>query len=273
MAVAKSLNAVVSYKDEFSPGLVIMKVTPMEGAFPPYHAGQFAVMGLPSSAPRRADALPDPSPDADPEKLIMRSYSIASSPLVKDHLEFYVIMVPEGHLTPRLFELKVGDKLWVGPKITGMFCYEETRPSTDVVLLCTGTGLAPYISILRTHAPGNPDRNFVVVHGVRHSWELGYREELEQMQRELPNVKYIPLVSRPQLEKEPWNGHKGHIQNLWETGIVAEALGREPAHTDTHVFLCGHPDMIADMREVLTSRGWRNHNRKDAGEIHVESYW
>jgi len=146
------LNAVVTHREVLAPGLMIMRVAPVGWTLPAFSAGQFGVLGLPAGAPRSEGS--DPEPEPPKEAMVRRAYSIASSSLASEFLEFYIVEVPSGVLTPRLFALKVGDPLWVGPKFTGLFTLDQVAPERNLVFIATGTGLAPYMSMLRTHLDG-----------------------------------------------------------------------------------------------------------------------
>ncbi|NJN64050.1 MAG: ferredoxin--NADP reductase [Acidobacteria bacterium] len=250
-----------------------MRVAPSGWHLPAFTPGQFAVLGLPGSAPRHplADAVEDPLPEAD--KLIRRSYSIASGSVERDELEFFVTMVRSGALTPRLFALGVGDPLWLGPKITGSFTLDEVPAGQDLVLVATGTGLAPYMSMLRSGLLHGPPRKTAVLLGARHSWDLGYREELEVLARAFDAFTFHPTVSRPGEEPLPWTGHTGYVQDLWTRGVVAEAWGSRPSSDTCHFLLCGNPAMIEDMTKLLTEEGFREHKKREPGQIHAEKYW
>ncbi len=269
---ADELNALVLERQEVAPGLIIMRVAPIGWELPSFEAGQFAVLGLPYSAPRIAHA--DLEIEAEnPEKVIKRSYSIASSSKQSEYLEFYVTFVGSGELTPRLFELSPGDRLWLGKKITGRFTLDRVPDGKDVVLMSTGTGLAPYMSMLRTLLLSSENRRFTVVHGARHSWDLGYRSELVAMARLTPNLVYLPSITRPHEELIPWTGVTGYLQELWKTGKVAAAIGEQPTPENTHLFLCGNPSMIEEALAVLAEDGFKEHNRRQPGQVHVEKYW
>lgn len=266
------LNAVVTLRDEISPWLMILRVVPDGWELPDFSPGQFAVIGLPGSAPRCALAGSE-DPPADPRKLIRRAYSIASSSLARHFLEFYIALVTSGALTPRLFSLKIGDRLWLGPKITGMFTFDRVPPDKNVVMIATGTGLAPYMSMLSTHLMCGSPRRCAVLHGARHSWDLGYRSQLMTLQHLCPNFTYIPIISRPQEEPVPWVGATGYVQELWQNGALDQVWGFHPTPADTHIFLCGSPAMIDGAVDMLGQEGFREQTTKEAGQIHVERYW
>jgi len=271
--MAKPLtNAVLSERLDVAPGLVILKVAPDGWQLPEFSAGQFAVMGLPGDAPRCEGAGPEPEPAA-PDKLLKRAYSIASSPRAREALEFFIALVPTGSLTPRLFALQRGARVFIGPKMSGHFLMEHAPEDKQIVLVGTGTGLAPYISMLRTHLAARSRCQIAVLHGVRHSWDLAYRTELEALCKQHKNLRYLPVVSRPKDEKSPWNGPTGYVQDLWTRGAVAAAFGRQPTPGDTHVFLCGNPGMIDGMVTTLQKEDFVEQTREHPGQIHVERYW
>lgn len=266
------LNAVVTQRIDLAPGLMVLRIAPESGPMPVFQSGQFAVVGLPASAPRTPLADPE-EPGADPERFIRRAYSIASPSLPGEHLELFLTLVRSGELTPRLFALQPGAKVWLGPKITGLFTLAEVPANQDVVMVATGTGLAPYMSMLRTGITSNPNRRFAVLVGARHSWDLGYTAELTTLARICPNFIYLPIVSRPGEEPTAWGGAVGHVQSLWQGGALQRAFGKKPLAADTHVFLCGSPRMIEDVTTLLTAEGFTAHQKSRPGQVHAEKYW
>lgn len=271
MAEAK-LNAILVWRQEVAPGLAIIRVVPDGWELPEFEPGQFAVLGLPGESPRLPGADPE-DPPPKPDLLIRRSYSIASSSKQKEYLEFYLALVRSGALTPRLFALPLGHKLWLGPKFSGLFTLKEVPPTANLVLVATGTGLAPYMSMLRTHLAGDSGRRTAVIHGARHSWDLGYRHELTALAQQFPHFSYIPTISRPELERQPWLGEKGHVQEVWRRGVIARLWGLALTPANTHVFLCGSPRMVDDMLTLLTGEGFFQHTKQRPGQVHTEKYW
>lgn len=263
------LNAVVTLKTELGPRLMILRVAPSGWALPDFEPGQFAILGLPGSAPRCALSEPELAP-ADEHKLIRRAYSIASSSSMHEYLEFYINLVTSGALTPRLFALEIGDRLWLSPEATGMFTLDQVPADKNVILIATGTGLAPYMSMLTSALQCGGPRRFAVLHGAFHSWDLGYRSELLALQHLCPNLTYVTTIDRPEDEPMPWAGSVGHVQDLWTSGIIDAAWGFRPTAENSHVFLCGNPFMIRDMEELLHGEGFRDHSPRQPGEIHVE---
>jgi ferredoxin/flavodoxin---NADP+ reductase len=269
---ASALNAVTALRIEISPWLIILRVVPQGWALPDFEPGQFAVLGLPGAAPRHRLAEPE-DPPTPPDKMIRRAYSIASSSVTHEYMEFYLALVTSGALTPRLFELRIGDPVWLGPKITGMFTFDQLPPEANVALIGTGTGLAPFMSMLSTHLLCGGPRRYAVLHGARHSWDLGYRSELMTLRHLCPNFTYIPTISRPADEPVPWVGQTGYVQELWSGGLLEKEWGFKPRPDNTHVFLCGSPGMIDDTVAMLTADGFCEHTKKTPGQIHVERYW
>jgi ferredoxin--NADP+ reductase len=266
------LNAVVTLRMDLAPGLMILRVKPDGWDLPAFKPGQFAVLGLPAEAPRSASSLAEEEGSAK-DAFPRRAYSIASSSVEREYLEFYLVEVKSGALTPRLFALREGDRLWVGPKITGLFTLDQVAPDRNLIFVATGTGLAPYMSMLRTHLAGEPQRRFAVIHGARLSRDLGYQEELFHLQRDHSNFIYLPVITRPQENAEPWTGATGRLQDFWRSGTLQGAWGLKPSPADTDFFLCGNPGMVEAMKELLEAEGFTEHSRKAPGQIHYEKYW
>lgn len=269
---ALQLNAVLALKQEVAPGLAIFRVVPDGWELPDFEPGQFAVLGLPAEAPRVAGADAE-EPPPKPGTLIRRSYSIASSSRQKEYLEFFLALVRSGALTPRLFALEAGHKLYLGPKFAGLFTLKEVPSTANLVMVATGTGIAPYMSMLRTHLAEDSHRRTAVIHGARHASDLGYSHELEALKRQFSHLTYVPVISRPDEELHPWVGETGYVQDVWRRGVVAQRWGFAPSPDHTHVLLCGNPAMVEDMIKLLTAEGFREHSRRQPGQIHTEKYW
>lgn len=267
-----AFNARVAQKVEVASGLMILRVQPDGWALPEFKAGQYTVLGLPAAA-LRAPFTDEEPPAADPSKLIRRAYSIASSSEEGEYLEFYITLVRSGGLTPRLFALNPGDPLWLSPKMVGMFTLDKIPPNQKIILIATGTGLAPYMSMLRTHLATIGEGRLSVIHGARHSWDLGYRAELQTMKRLCPRFSYIPILSSSEEESVSWRGRSGYINTFWSGSELAQDLGFEPSTADTHIFLCGNPQMIEGMMGLLTDAGFVEQTHKQPGNIHLERFW
>lgn len=232
-----------------------MRVEPRGWTLPHFEPGQWATLGL-----------PDPEGEG---RFLRRVYSIASAP-DQPHLEFYIQLVKEGEFTTRLWHLHPGDALWVAPNIAGFFTLEPVPAGADLALFSTGTGLAPFVSMLR-HFPAGRWRRCVVAHGARCVAELGYRDELTAL-AERGEVVYLPLVTR-EPEGSGWTGRRGRVQSLLEGDAWEQAVGAPLDPACWHVFLCGNPEMIDDIDARLKARGFTHHRRSTPGNLHFERYW
>ena len=191
-------------------------------------------------------------------KPLLRAYSIAS-PHWEEHLEFFSIKVPNGPLTSRLQHLRVGDDVLVGRKPTGTLVLTDLLPGRNLYLFATGTGLAPFMSIIRD--PDTYDRfeKIVLVHGVRKVDELAYADLIAQ---ELPRHDHLgelvreKLVYYPTVTREPFR-NQGRLPELIANGKLCRDIGFpqiDPA-TD-RAMICGGPAMLKDMRTVLDEAGF-----------------
>ncbi|MEO5373134.1 MAG: ferredoxin--NADP reductase [Alphaproteobacteria bacterium] len=265
-------NATLIGRIDITPQLVILQVRPDESV-PDFTPGQYMVLGLLPEAPRLPEATPvEDAPTATNGKMIRRAYSISSGSRQRDFLEFYVSLVSNGELTPRLFAMKAGDRLFVGPRAKGMFTVNDLPPDANLLMVATGTGLAPYISMLRTNVLEGRGRKVAVLHGASYSWDLGYRGELEGLSRVRNNFAYLPVVSRPEVDRD-WQGRTGRLPSWLENPALAEGCGFPLSPTTAHVFLCGNPGMIEQAEAVLTARGYVVDERGTAGTLHREKYW
>ncbi|MDZ7797300.1 MAG: ferredoxin--NADP reductase [Candidatus Marinimicrobia bacterium] len=264
-------NAVLQQKIEVAPGLCIFRIAPKGWELPAFRPGQYAVLGLPPDAERVPYASPPFSP-APEGRLIKRTYSIASSSSQKHYLEFYIKMVSTGALTPRLFALKNGDMLWMRKKVFGMFTLDDFPTEKNVIFFATGTGLAPYMSMLRSHLINDTGRKWAVVHGALNSWDLGYRDELITMERFCPEFTYIPMISNPREEPVSWNGYVGFLDKAWKEGYVQKAWNEEADPGNTVIFLCGHPMMVSGMEKLLMKSGFRLHSKRAPGNMVKEKF-
>jgi ferredoxin-NADP reductase len=185
------------------------------------------------------------------EKKITRAYSIASAPSETNRFELCLNLVHEGLLSPRLFEMRPGDTIDIRPPL-GMFVLRN--PPRDVVFIATGTGIAPFRSILKGQL-NEVSKAFTLVFGVRYESHLMYRAEFEEMARRHPHFRFLPTLSRP---TESWSGRSGHVQ-----AHLHEAIGER---RDIDVFLCGLKLMVDDVRNILKEMGF------DRKQILFEKY-
>jgi ferredoxin--NADP+ reductase len=264
------LNSIITTRIDLTPELFIIRVVPKGWDLPTYKPGQFAVLGLPGSSPRSPSSEPD-AKEVDPNKYIQRAYSIASSPKVRDYIEFYIAHVKSGELTPRLHTLKLNDTVWFSPKITGNFVMDQLPAEQNAVFVATGTGIAPFMSMLNTYVGPDSKRKFALFHGVRHEKDLAYRDELLKLKETYPFFSYFPILSRP--ESASWQGHKGYVQELWKAQVLKKEWGFAPTPGNTHIYLCGSPSMITDYVALMEKEGFKEDKKSEPGQIHLEKYW
>ncbi|RLD67071.1 MAG: hypothetical protein DRI84_03430 [Bacteroidetes bacterium] len=265
------LNGIVTQVVQVSPIMKIFRIAPDGWELPDYKAGQFCALFLPASFPRVPESTEE-TEKLDPDKMIKKAYSIASSSKSKEFLEFYITLVHSGALTPRLFSLNIGDRVGIGTKFVGMFTLDQVPEEFNIVLIATGTGVAPYMSMLRTNALQRSGK-IAVIHGAANSWDLGYSSELQLLQSISPSFNYLPTITEPKKEMTPWHGEVDFIQDMWNKGIMEKQWGFKPAPENTHVFICGNPRMINDMTEALEGDGFTEWSRKNPeGHIHVEKF-
>ena len=220
-----------------------------------FRSGHFVMMGL------EVEGRP-----------LLRAYSVASAHY-EDHLEFYSIKVPDGPLTSRLSHVRPGDAIYVSRKPTGTLVLGNLTAGTRLYLLGTGTGLAPFMSLIRDPEVYERFEQVVVVHGVRTVSELGYSDYIRN---ELPRnelvgdevratLRYYPTVTR-----EPF-AHQGRITHLIESGRLTADLGLpalDPA--EDRVMICGSPAMLRDTVAILEARGFQEGSSSDAGDYVIE---
>lgn len=224
----------------------------VEADSPGFEAGQFTKLALDIGAER-----------------VARAYSFVNPP-GESLLEFYYIVVPEGPLSPRLARLQQGDAVWVGDAPSGYLVLSEVPQAECLWLVSTGTGIGPFLSILRTDAPWASYRKVVLVHAVRTAPELAYRDVLDAVAaRYGERFSYVPVVSR---EAVPGTLH-GRIPALLAQGSLESAAGITLRAETSQVMLCGNPQMVADMVAALGARGMKKHRRRNPGQITVENYW
>lgn len=266
-------NAVITSWEDVTADLAIVKVSLDSGGVPAFEPGQFCTLGLEKDEPVVA-ASPD-APARRGPRMDRRSYSIVSAAHVRDHYEMFVVLVPTGKLTPRLWAMKQGGRVWMQERADGMFTLGQIPRGKDLVMVATGTGLGPYVSMLRTYrgAAERPWRRVVVVHGTRLARDQAYRGELESMASADASVKYVPIVTR-EPEGSAWGGLRGRVHAALEPGTFEKVAGFSLDPAESHVFLCGNPLMITDVQAMLEGRGFvADKMRGPMGNIHLERYW
>jgi len=272
------MNATLIDRRDVNEELAIVRVRPDAGQVPPFRPGQYITLGLPRGDSARTEGAQRPNPAtiqtaaARETRLVRRAYSIASSAEDRDSMEFYVVLVRAGRLTPRLWTVETGGRLWMDEKARGEFTLEEVPAGRDLIMISTGTGIAPFMSMLRTYRGTGRWRRFVLIHGVRRAGDLGYHNELLAISRDDPSVVYVPLVSR-EPPTSGWTGLRGRVQDVLNEGAFAHCCGVRLDPSQCHVFLCGNPAMIESVRAMLGERGFRTQTRTAPGNVHFERYW
>jgi ferredoxin--NADP+ reductase len=205
-------------------------------------------------------------------KPLLRAYSVASANY-EEHLEFLSIKVPDGPLTSRLQHVQPGDSVLVGRKPTGTLVVDYLRPGRRLYLLATGTGLAPFMSIVRDPEVYDRFEQVVLVHGVREMAELAYRQLLTE---ELPRHEYLgEMVSAklryvPTVTREPFPT-MGRIPDLIDSGRLAAMLHLpDLAPADDRVMICGSTAMLRDLKALLERRGFEEGNTTRQGDFVIE---
>lgn len=207
------------------------------------------------------------------DRPLLRAYSIASANYAEE-LEFFSIKVPNGPLTSQLKKLQVGDEVLVNSKPTGTLTLDNLRPDgRHLWLLATGTGLAPFLSIIRDPETYEHYEKVIVTHGVRHVSELAYRDYI---QNELPNNEFFgeqvtqQLLYYPTVTREPFE-RQGRLTQLLDSGKASEELGLPPLSNDNDRFLiCGNTQMLKDFSELLEQRGFTESRQSHLGEFAIE---
>jgi ferredoxin--NADP+ reductase len=259
-------NATVVARRDLNSTVAILHVRPDGGEVAPFVPGQFIQLGLPAE-----DVPHNPAPART--KLIKRSYSLASAPHERDAYELCIAFVDQGKLTPKLRRFEVGDRLWHDPIPKGMFTLERVEHGRDLVFVATGTGIAPFVSMLRHHGWNSPRfAHFVVVHGAREQSDLAYRDEIVAAGRADRRVIYVPILSREPRTSD-WTGLRGHVQTVLEPACFQSRTGFVLDPDSANVFLCGNPAMIDDVRVRLGARGFTVDTPKTPGNVHFERYW
>jgi ferredoxin--NADP+ reductase len=195
-------------------------------------------------------------------KLIARAYSMVSTN-DDDHLEFLSIHVPDGPLTSRLVNVREGDGVWVNSKATGSLTLRHLQPGRHLYMLATGTGLAPFMSLIRDPEVYRRYGKVILVHTVRGRRELAYREDIETLTGE--RLFYVPTVTREPFEVSQRGA------DLFRSGELFSMLGIETADPEhDRVMLCGNPNMNQEMTDYLEANAWTMTSHKGVGNFTVE---
>ncbi|MCP1508955.1 ferredoxin--NADP+ reductase [Pseudomonas marginalis] len=223
-----------------------------------FTAGQFVRLGV-----TKADG-----------STVWRAYSVVSSPF-DEYLDFFSIVVPGGEFTSELSRLRVGDTLMVERQATGFLTLNRFVDGRDLWLLGTGTGVAPFLSILQDFEVWEKFERIILVYSAREARELAYQSLIQGLgQREYlaeyaHKLTYLPLVTR---EQHPGALH-GRITTLIENGELERAAGVELTPEHSRVMICGNPQMIDDTRQLLKQRDMQLSLSRRPGQVAVENYW
>ncbi|MEO6678691.1 MAG: ferredoxin--NADP reductase [Pseudomonas sp.] len=239
-----------------TPSLFTLRTTRDSGFR--FRAGQFARLGV---------TKPDGS-------TVWRAYSMVSSPY-DEFLEFFSIVVPGGEFTSELSRLQVGDTLMVERQATGYLTLDRFVDGRDLWLLSTGTGVAPFLSILQDFEVWEKYERIILVYSAREFRELAYQELIAGLARRdylaeyAHKLQFIPTVTREQVP----GVLNGRITTLIENGELERAAGVELTPEHSRVMICGNPQMIDDTRKVLKLRDMNLSLSRRPGQVAVENYW
>mgnify|MGYP002717609960 FL=1 len=223
-----------------------------------FSAGQFARLGV-----RKPSGC-----------IVWRAYSMVSAPH-DEFLDFFSIVVPDGEFTSELSRLKVGDELLVDKQAFGFLTLDRFPDGRDLWLLATGTGIAPFLSILQDFEAWQRFERIILVYSVREARELAYQQLIAELpQRDYleglgEKLLYLPVVTR---ERVPGALH-GRITTLIENGELERAADLQLTPEHSRIMLCGNPQMIEDTRAVLKARDLNLAMTRRPGQVAVENYW
>jgi len=240
----KFYRARIMKRRDVSGDLWVIRADP--GGEYPFVSGQYATLGV-----------------VTPEKHHERAYSIVSAPHEK-FLEFFIELVPQGEVTPKLYPFQVGDEITLRKAAKGRFTLDTTSGRTNHLLLATVTGVAPFVSFVRSlYHQGKTSKaagqnKLFLIDGASRSGELGYREELVRIAADVPWLTYVPTVSRPWGDKS-WEGETGRVDDLVRKYSDSWRLTPE----NTVAYLCGHPTMVENAKGILKRRGWQKEALKE----------
>ena len=279
MSDDKSIRVKVIEVTRWAPTLLSFKVTRPDGF--KFTAGQFVRLGIHGKdlqyfAPNHETKLITSETQDKPIDLdgyVFRAYSVASSPY-DEFIEFFSVVIPEGEFTSKVNHIQVGDSLLLNTTPFGYLTlarYQLPLPN-DLWLLATGTGLAPFLSILKTIEVWQQYQRIILVYSARTSQELAYQAQISSIKSIYGDngaaFVFLPIVTR----EADYAGEKARIPNLILSGKLTELVGQKLDKERSHVMLCGNPQMVEDTKEALKSIGLTM-NRRGEGNIAVENYW
>ncbi|EMI47146.1 ferredoxin--NADP reductase [Rhodopirellula sp. SWK7] len=299
-------NSTIIERIDVTDDLAKFRIRP-DSPIPPFEPGQYVALGLGNWEPRLVGTQPEDVPINKARKIVRRAYSISCPMLDEkgclatqdsvDYLEFYITLVRKGAtvvskppaLTPRLFGKIAGDRIVMERKITGKYKLGEYDPDDTMLFLGTGTGEAPHNAMAaKLLATGHRGR-IVIATSVRYRHDCAYINEHKVLMRQYANYLYLPMTTREPENIQPDHPQfvgKQYLQTMFTSGRLAELADDPLDPSNTHVFLCGNPDMIgyippgADAPEnpgmlpLLRAAGFSDdvHEHR-AGTIRFEKYW
>ena len=279
MSDDKSIRVKVIEVTRWAPTLLSFKVTRPDGF--KFTAGQFVRLGIHGKdlqyfAQNHETKLITSETQGqlvDLDGYVFRAYSVASSPY-DEFIEFFSVVIPEGEFTSKVNHIQVGDSLLLNTTPFGYLTlarYQLPLPN-DLWLLATGTGLAPFLSILKTIDVWQQYQRIILVYSARTSQELAYQAEIGSIKSIYGDngaaFVFLPIVTR----EADYAGEKARIPNLILSGKLTQLVGQKLDKERSHVMLCGNPQMVEDTKEALKSIGLTM-NRRGEGNIAVENYW
>ncbi len=249
-------NATVTQRTDLFSGTMMIRVLPDEGVFT-CEPGQYSVLGL-----QQGDARVAGTPDDLPivaklagDFLIRRAYSITATH-DSGEVEFLINLVGTGALTPRLFNLQKGGRLYLEPRASGIFTLGHSSGNRDLLLMATGSAIAPYLHMLHSELAERQDQLTTIVHAASVSWDLTFRGALEERASKYKNFSYFPTITDPERDLR-WNGLTGPIEALLKSGELEEQLGMPLSPDRFDVFLTGSPMMIDPVTVELETRDFQ----------------
>lgn len=260
-------NATVIGKILITPDLMLLRLKTDEPRNK-FIAGQYTTIGILAKEQRSPNSL-IPLEKLNDDVLIKRPYSIASANYDTREFEFYISQVKSGQLTPRLFSLTHGRRMWIDTEILGVFNLNQIPEGSNIVMIATGTGLAPFMSFLRSHLAEHTNSKLAILHGAAYPWDLGYYSELRLIQNSFKNFYYYPTLLKAD---SSWNGLSGYIEKHLENKVLENEAGIEIDPKKTHFFLCGNPKMIESVSNFLLNRNYTKHSETNPGSLHIEEY-
>lgn len=255
-AAEKATQQTLVSMERLSGDLFLFRVTrPDDYRFVP---GQYSRLGL-----------------SEGGSMVWRPFSVTSAPQ-DDVLEYYGVLVPKGLFTGMLYKLEPGAPIWLDKQVFGFMTADRFNDGDDLWMLSTGTGIGPYMAMLRDAAVWRQFRRIVIAHGVKHAGDLAFGHALRAMQDQPPieNVASLHIVEAVTRDPGLETGRlAGRLTSLLEDGSLERATGITITPEMSRIMMCGNPAMIEDMRKILHQRGMRPCRRALPGQFVTENYW